>query len=244
MIITPHITAFESVSFIIVAIVLYIALRIILKLFVMLKLPANFLQFIKKLIPVLDFVFAIILVYWLVIAFFSGTQMLPVILSVVTITLIALIAWFWFRDFVAGIFLKSENEFSLNTKVKIDNRSGTIVKTTLRHIELETSDGERIKIPYSKLSGSSFSQLSYPEKYESHLISFTIVNKSDFEKLREELKRKIYFSPWHLPAKEPEINFVTDEKGEMRIDIKIATLKPEHADLIRKELLKAQTSEV
>ncbi len=192
---------------------------------------------IKKILPIIDLATVAIVIFWITFIIFRDSDALPIITSVVAIILLGLLGWFLGRDFVAGIILKSENYFEKNKKIRLNNKSGRIIKTTLRYLEFETDDGEAIRVPYNKISGEYFSKLSPDEKYESHLITLNVKEVADTKTLRESLRKNIYNSPWYLAAKEPVIEIVSSAEGGYKINLNIYTINSSHADLIRQELV-------
>ena len=228
---------FSTIEFIVFILLVYFLLRVFAKITSYIKPFRKFHILIKKILPILDLATAAILIFWLTYRIFSDSDALPVITSVVAIILLSLLAWFWGRDFVAGIILKSENYFEKNKKIQLNNKSGRIIKTTLRYLEFETDDGEAIRVPYSKISSDYFSILSTDEKYESHSIILHVNKVADTITLRESLRKNIYNSPWYLAAKEPVIEIASSAEGGFNIIVNIFTINSSHADLIRQELV-------
>ena len=149
----------------------------------------------------------------------------------------SLFGWLWGRDFIAGIILKSENYFEKNKKIRLNNQSGKIVKTTFRYLEFETDDGEAIRVPFSRITGEYFTKLSPNEKYESHLITLHVNKVTDTKTLRETLRKNIYNSPWYLTGKEPIIEIISTGEDGYKINLNVYTLNSSHTDLIRRELV-------
>lgn len=232
----PYFPTFEFIAFILL---IYFSLRVFAKLASYVKSFGKLNIIIKRILPLLDLVIVVITIFWLISKIFWGSEMLPLITASVAIILIVLLGWFWGRDFVAGIILKSENYFEKNKMIKLNDKCGRIIKTTLRYLEFETDDGESIKVPYSKVSGDYFSKLSPDEKYESNLITLPVDIKTDTISIRESIRKKIYNSPWYLAGKEPVIEIDTSQEGRYKIKVNIYTINSSHADLIRRELLES-----
>ncbi len=228
---------FSTIEFIVFILLIYLFLRVLAKIAGYIKPFRKFHIVIKKVLPIIDLVTAATLIFWITYRIFRDSDALPIITSVVAIILLGLLGWFWGRDFVAGIILKSENYFEKNKKIRLNNKSGRIIKTTLRYLEFETDDGEAIRVPYSKISSEYFSKLSPDEKYESHLITLHVNEVADTSTLRESLRKNIYNSPWYLAAKEPVIEIVSATEGGYKINLNIYTINSSHADLIRQELV-------
>lgn len=228
---------FSTIGFIVFIFLVYLLLKVIAKISTYIKPFRKSYTFVNKILPILDLIFAAIVIFWIVYRIFGNTNVFPVIISSVTIILLGLLGWFWGRDFVAGIILKSENYFELSKMISLNDKSGKIIKTTLRYLEIETDDGEAIRVPYSKISGDYFSKLSPDEKYENHLITLHLNEAVDTKSLRESIRKKVYNSPWYLPGKEPVIEINSSVEGGYKINLNVYTINSSHADLIRQELL-------
>ena len=230
----PFFSTFEFFAFILLV---YLFLRVFAKIASYIKPFKKLYIHIKKILPIIDLATAATTIFWITYRIFRDSDALPIITSVVAIILLGLLGWFWGRDFVAGIILKSENYFEKNKMIRLNNKSGKIIKTTLRYLEFETDDGEAIRVPYSKISSEYFSKLSPDEKYESHLITLHVNEKADTKTLRESLRKTIYNSPWYLAGKEPVIEIVSSAEGGYKLNLNIYTINSSHADLLRQELV-------
>lgn len=228
---------FSTTGFIVFVILIYLLLRVVAKILSYVKPFRKGYTYVKKILPILDLMLASTIVFWIIYRIFGDTNVLPVVLSAVSIILLVLLGWFWGRDFVAGIILKSENYFELNKMIRLQDKYGKISKTTLRYLEFESDEGETVRVPYSKISGDYFSKLSPDEKYESHSIELYLQKVADTKSLRESIRKKIYNSPWYLAGKEPLIEINSSAEGVYKIDMNIYTINSSHADLIRQELL-------
>ncbi len=181
---------FSTIEFIVFILLVYLFLRLFAKIASYLKPFRKFYILIKKILPIIDLATAATTIFWITYRVFIDSEALPVVTSIVAIILLSLLGWFWGRDFVAGIILKSENYFEKSKMIRLNDKSGRIIKTTLRYLEFKTDDGEAIRVPYSKISSEYFSKLSPDEKYESHLITLHVNEKADTKTLRESLKKK------------------------------------------------------
>jgi len=228
---------FSTIEFIVFILLVFLLIRIIVQIISFVKVFRKAYIFIKKIIPILDLAILITIVFWLIYRFWGGSDVLPIITTAIIIILIVLFGWYWGRDFVAGIILKSESYFEKDKKIRLNNKNGRIIRTTFRYLEFETDDGETMRVPFSRISGEYFSNLSPGEKYESHPITFPAKEKTDTKTLREKLRKSIYNSPWHLAGKEPIIEVVPSEQGGHMINLNVYTLNSLHTDLIKRDLM-------
>ena len=228
---------FSALEFLVFILLLNILLRFAVKVISYISILRKPYIFIKKFFPLVDLAILITITFWFISWIFRDSDLLPIVIAIVTLILLSLFGWLWGRDFIAGIILKSENYFEKNKKIRLNNQSGKIIKTTLRYLEFESDEGEAIRVPYSKIIGEYFSKLSPDEKYESHLITLRAKKAADTETLRETLRKSIYNSPWYLVGKEPIIEITSPTEGGYKIDLNIYTINSSHREIIRKDLI-------
>jgi small-conductance mechanosensitive channel len=228
---------FSTIEFLVFIFSVYILIRVIVKITAYIQPFRKSYLFLKKTLPIIDLALTVTIIFWIINRIFGDTEVLPVITLAITLILLILLVWFWGRDFVAGIILKSENYFELNKMIRLNNKSGKIIKITLRYLEFVTDEGETIRVPYSKISSDYFSKLSPDEKYESHIITLQLNEALDTKTLRESLRKRIYNTPWYLSGKEPVIEIIPSGEGGYKINLNVYTINASHADLIRQELV-------
>jgi hypothetical protein len=75
--------------------------------------------------------------------------------TLVVIAVIALLviggAWFAIRDVVAGVVLRTEHGFEPGNALVGDDIAGRIQRVGVRSLEIESSDGRRVRLPWSRL---------------------------------------------------------------------------------------------
>jgi len=228
---------FSSIEFLVFILTIYILLRVAVKIISYINVLRKPHIFIKKFLPIIDLSILVIITFWFIYRFFIDSDLLLIIVAIVALIFFGLFGWHWGRDFIAGIILKSENYFEKNKKIRLNNQSGKIIKTTLRYLEFENDEGEAIRVPYSKISGEYFSKLSPGEKYESHLITLQVEKTTDTKTLLETLRKNIYNSPWYLARKEPVIEILSSDSGGYKINLNIYSLNSSHTELIRQDLM-------
>jgi len=228
---------FSAIEFLVFVLLIYILLRVAVKIISYINVFRKPYIFIKKFLPIVDLTILVLITFWILYRTFKDSDLLPIIMAIVALIFVSLIGWLWGRDFIAGIILKSENYFEKNKKIRLNNKSGKIVKTTMRYLEFETDEGEAIRVPYSRITGEYFTKLSPGEKYESHLIILHVNQAADTKSLRETVRKNLFNSPWYLVRKEPVIEILSTDEGGYKINLNIYSLNSSHADFIRQDLL-------
>ena len=230
---------FSAIEFLVLVLLLYILFRAAVKIISYINVLRKPYIFIRKFLPIVDLIVLVIITFWILFRIFKDSDLLPIIMIIVALIFVSLFGWLWGRDFIAGIILKSENYFEKNKKIRLNNKTGKIVKTSMRYLEFETDEGEAVRVPYSRITGEYFTKLSPGEKYESHLIILQVNEEVDTKSLRETVRKYIFNSPWYLVRKEPVIEILSSDAGGYKINLNIYSLNSSHADLIRQDLLAA-----
>ena len=228
---------FSSIEFLVFVVLIYILLRVAVKVISYISVLRKPYLFIKKFFPLVDLTILITITFWFISWIFRDSDLLPIIIAIVTLILLSLFGWLWGRDFIAGIILKSENYFEKNKKIRLNNQSGKIVKTTFRYLEFETDDGEAIRVPFSRITGEYFTKLSPTVKYESQLITLDVNKVNDTKTLRETLRKTVFNSPWYLTRKEPIIEIISTGDDGYKINLNVYTLNSSHTDFLRRDLI-------
>ncbi|CAN5896993.1 hypothetical protein BH23GEM9_BH23GEM9_31650 [soil metagenome] len=66
-------------------------------------------------------------------------------------------AWFAIRDLVAGVVLRAEHDLQPGYAIRTDEAAGRVHRVGTRSVEIEGSDGQRIRLPYARLVGAPLS---------------------------------------------------------------------------------------
>jgi small-conductance mechanosensitive channel len=121
----------------------------------------------------------------------------------VVIILVAIVAWYFLRDFVAGVVLKTEVPFEINQQIKTTTHTGTLRKAGCRSIELMADKGECIKIPYSQLSSNSFTVVDSNASQQGHEVILKVKSDLPFDDLSSSIKQSLLLLPWVSVNREP-----------------------------------------
>ena len=74
--------------------------------------------------------------------------------------MVVFLAWFVVKDFIAGIVFKVQNDLQANNNIQFGKITGIIKSQHLTHMKVETTTGQVIKIPYSRLNQDIISEIS------------------------------------------------------------------------------------
>jgi small-conductance mechanosensitive channel len=91
--------------------------------------------------------------------------------SVATLSLLAvlgvLLAWFVIKDWVAGVVLRVQDVYESDQFLELGERRGRVTRLGHLTIEIEHENGDRVKIPYSRISGQIHS-IHHPDALSNY----------------------------------------------------------------------------
>ena len=116
-----------------------------------------------------------------------------------------LLAWFAARDWMAGIVLKVEDGLAVGQRVRCADVEGTIRAVGHLSLEVDVSQGEAVKIPYSRMSGQIRAQGRGEASQEPHCFQVAVEGQVEVAAAMQRLREAILNSPWSPVDREPQI---------------------------------------
>lgn len=223
---------------------LYLVLTGVL-LFLFLQLASRFLHALarrNKFKPVvLNFFPMIELGAWVAFAFwaawvlFGGMRYYDMVMAVMAALFVFAVAWYVFRDFFSGMMLRSEYKLERGQVIRTPVAEGRIVSLRRRFLELENEKGEKIRIPYSRLSNQWLSLPADTEKSFAHRMVIPLTGHVEPASLKNLINHSMMGMPWII-GPPPNIKILKDEGGNAVLDIRYDLLKEEHALIVEEKI--------
>ncbi len=148
--------------------------------------------------------------------FFSGLCGFILLLGIVWIS------WFILKDFIAGLFLKMNQDIKLNEIIEFDNISGKVIKIGSRDVELEIDGSNTINIPFNQFFIKRIIHTGTSEHCaKANFVLKLNKNLNAIEAL-DNIKVFIYQLPWTSSTHEQDVTIEKmDKEGTL---IKICAL--------------------
>jgi small-conductance mechanosensitive channel len=86
---------------------------------------------------------------------FRGTTLVSSLAGVAVVGVVLGLSWFALRDLVAGMFWKAGNACQPGDVIRIEGASGRVTRLGFRVLGIETEQGDRVFVPYSKLQNQA-----------------------------------------------------------------------------------------
>jgi len=163
--------------------------------------------FILRLFPVLEFFVWVGFIIWSSSLLFGSFAAYSFIMAFVVVIILIILAWYLLRDLVSGFILRSENGFEPGQVIKTSFVQGTIKKVSYRSIEIITSNGEYVKIPYTMLITTAVIKPQDNSKWVENIINLEVSTALDAAKVMNLLKNRLLEMPWIVSEESIKIEF-------------------------------------
>ncbi|MCF6365556.1 MAG: mechanosensitive ion channel family protein [Bacteroidales bacterium] len=177
--------------------------------------------FIKRNLPVLEFIVWIIFSVWVFREFLIYNQYFAIALFVIMLVISILSVRIFLSDFVAGIILKSDSSISTGDFITTSNFSGIISKFNYRTLELELQNKSIAKIPYSEILNKSLVKEKRSRSISAHSFEITTSKKKKLDELIKSIEQTIILLPWVSIKQTPEIKPVSETNNTYLLEITI-----------------------
>lgn len=196
-----------------VAVALFLILRFVSTYFPVLTGKRKIRTVFLKIFPVVQMLTWMAFAFWAFEQLFLGMLAYPILTGSLIILMVGLFGWYFLRDFISGIILKSENAFETGQQIQTDEVSGTIRKLGYRSVEIATSEGEHVKIPYSLLTSQKIIKPAETGNWAEQLIHLKIASAFSPEKIQDMLKNRILEMPWIVSGESIKLKLTRNETG-------------------------------
>jgi len=193
------------------------------------------------LLPLLELVLWVAYAFWGVTIFFGRHLYFDLIIGVMVVVLLLAIAWFVFRDFMAGVLLKAEKSLEPGQTIKTSFASGIIKRMGSRFMELQNEEGELVRIPYGRLSNELFILPPDDEDNMPHHLEIPLPDEASPEQSRDKVKKLIMSMPW-IVGPTPEIKLSRSAEGNYTLRVVFYTHIRSQAVQVEEKLQQALSS--
>lgn len=212
-----------------IAIALYILLHFVSSYFSVITGRRKIRILFMKIFPLIEMTLWLTYIFWAFDQLFYGMVAYLVLTGSLIIVIVFLFGWYFLRDFISGIILKAENAFEPGQPIQIFEVSGTIKKLGYRSMEIVTSEGEHVKIPFNLLASQKLMKPAETGNWLEQVIRIKLTTGYRPEKIQDMLKNRIIEMPWIVSGDYIKIKITRDESGNYMVEIHLRSLNPEMA---------------
>ncbi|MCF8368867.1 MAG: mechanosensitive ion channel [Bacteroidales bacterium] len=189
-----------------------------------------------NLAPAVEFIVWLIFIFWSIDFLFKNKLYYQYLVISIVIIVVIFLAWFVVKDFIAGIVFKVQNDLQFNSHIQLGKITGTIKSQHLTHLKVETSLGQVVKIPYSRLNQEVISEIldsSMVEEFKFQVQSGKGKSKQEIEDMIEFL---VINSPWSSSNSSPIIKLISEKEDKFTFEVQVNTLNHKHMRQLEKSI--------
>lgn len=180
--------------------------------------------------------------FWLLFFFFAinimfiGSDLSTYINYLLTTIIFILIYWYFLRDYVAGIQLKSRFTLATGKQLSTEHASGTISRLGLLYLQLKSVDNSERKIPYSQIDQKSI-VVNFQEKdTSSNSFVISLSGKLSDEEAIRKISELIVNSPWSSYKSPPSIQVKEHDDGGKHYEVSCKTFGGNASKLLKERI--------
>lgn len=188
-----------------------------------LKNKAGILKKVATFFPIIELIIWVLFISWT--AFFlnrDSTIQRYVDFFLITIFFV-FASWFFIRDYISGIQIKSRFNLSPGQSFKSGQVQGTVRKVGVLVLELKTESGSNMKLPYAQIDQKSI-ELNFEEKRGGENTFHIELDSQLSEKVvMERIAQLIINSPWSSYKSAPIIKVTSADLKQKTYEISCFT---------------------
>ncbi len=215
--------------FIVTGVLLYLVFRVFNRISIGVISQPIVRKLLQTVIPIIELIVWIAFAFWGAYLLFGNFMYYHMIVGVMAVLLIFGLSWFLFRDFLAGVLLKSEKSLMPGQYIKTLAVQGSIQKLGSRSMEVINDSGEMIRIPYSRLSSELITLPPEDEDNLPHHMELELDTDESPDQLRAFILDQLVAMPWIVwPAPAVEMH----PKDQSRVSMKVTFYTHERSQAV------------
>lgn len=161
------------------------------------------------------------------------------ITGITFVIIMVALSWRFLRDWISGLFIKVDNNFRPNQRIRVQNHDGVIKELGLLSAEIEIGKGEVLVYPYSKLEKEAIIKRTPSEKIRSHAIELVLNPEIRMGEAHTKIKHTVLSLPWAVPSRAPFVELIDKQNGGNFYRVVLYSTAPKYFPLMEEQLRKA-----
>ncbi len=188
-------------------------------------------------LPLTELVLWIAYAFWGVYVLFGGQPYLDLVVGAMVVILLVAIAWFVFRDFLAGVLLKAEKSLECGQMIRTPYGEGRIMQVGGLSLEIINDAGEVVRIPYARLSSELFILLPADDDSLPHHLQLPLPAGRQPDNYQRMVEKQLMDSPWIIPP-EPVVKIIQTTDDQQRLQVTFYASSALYALKVKEKLKK------
>lgn len=184
-------------------------------------------------LPVIEFFIWIGFIIWIVNRLLKDSFIYqPLVIGLLAIGIVAF-AWYFLRDFISGLLLKTQVDFKKHDLIKTADTEGKILNIGYLTMKIETSNGDIELIPYNILKSGKVTKPLSEDNYVKQILEIKCRKKLPLTETIEKIRVSALNSPWNVCVKPPVIKLIGETEHHYEFELSVFVMQPEHAQRIK-----------
>lgn len=224
--------------FLITGVSLYLVFRLLTRIITTVISRTGTRTLVQAVMPIGELVAWTAYAFWGAYLMFGNFYYYHLVIGVMAVLLIFGFSWFLFRDFLAGVLLKSENSLVVGQTIKTLSVQGKIQKLGPRFMEVVNTSGEMVRIPYSRISNEMITLPPDDADNLPHHIELDLQTIESPDQIKAFILDQLVAMPWVVwPA--PVVDMQSIDRGRMSVRVTYYTHERSQSMLVEDQLKKA-----
>ena len=204
------------------------------------KIPANpsLHRFMIRSFPLLEFSIWLIFGLWALNHYPGNMESPNIILTAALLLMVITAGWYFFRDYIAGVILKTEMPLEINQTIRAAQVRGKLKKLGYRSAEIETENGQTVRVPYSQLTTGLIAVDSTGTGLKPYEVEIRVDRGKPIQETQDDLIREILYMPWVSWNIQPSIRISAQSPDAITYRVRFYVLSERHAIYAEEHLKK------
>jgi len=193
-------------------------------------------KFFERNIPLIEFFSWLLFSIWTFKNLLEKNQYFAIVMFVVMLTIAIFSVRIFLKDYIAGIIVKADTSIVMGDTITTSNYTGIIKKFNYRTLELELTNKNIVKIPFSNILNNNLLKEQKSYSNSAYTFEITILKNKDIENIINSIKQSIILLPWSLTTQSPIIKLINEKKNTYTLSITVFSHKKDMYFKIEKHI--------
>lgn len=223
-----HFSNFELLVAVLVALLLFVVLRLAEKMIPFLIKNYQKKRNFKRYFAIVEIFIWVFFNVSLIQKFSDSNQIYSLGMFVLLMIVGFWMLWFYLKNVISGSVFKLNRKFEIGDTIQVNEYQGKIITMGNQRLELESETGEIIFIPYTQLADAVIIKLYHGEMVLSH--SFTMSTDVDKKTadIQDDIRYEILSMPWASIKKAPQIDLIHKNKEHYVFEVVLYALEKKY----------------
>ena len=227
-----EVSAFGAVLFLVLAILLFGFFRMIRYFLRVMPLTKSRRNALNRVLPTVEILVGLLYVLSAIpLVFKDHPDYSPVVLTII-LAGVVWVSWFAIRDFMAGVFLKAGKICRVGDHVRLDGIEGRVKQMGFRVLEVVSSTGDEIVVPYSRISRQSISRLPNVDGLARHCFRLVLPSTIPLLQAKQRVWGAALNDHWASLKRDPQVDVAADGS----LEVTVYALTPDHGPVIEQSI--------